>query len=169
MKNIVTFFAVFLLLAACTSYKNNFDVNASSPFVGKWLWEPDGEKGISCLYIGERGDSLFISVYGKFPYAWLFLPKYAGDPADEIYSADVCVASPEKENRVAAVYSYSPTNKKSLPRYSEVSMKLKNKNTLKWKVKLFEDMNVPTKMVFKRESYKNYEFGEKVNFMYENK
>lgn len=169
MKHFITFFATFLLLAACSLLKFNVEGKNPSPYVGKWMWEPDGEKGISCLYIGERNDSLFIAVYAKLPYAWLFLPGYYGDPTKEIYSPYICMQRPQKGNKAVVVYSHSPTNEKSVPRYNEVSLKLKDENTLEWKVKLSEDMNIPTKMVFKRESKRNYKFGPRVPFMYVNK
>ena len=169
MKHLVTIFAAFLLIAGCVSSKYNVEGKKPSPYVGKWMWEPEGQKGISCLYVGERNDSLFISVYGKFPWGWYFLPNYAGDPINEIYSADICMPLPKKGNRVVVEYSYSPTNIKSLPMYKEVSLTLKDENTLVWKVKLNEEMNIPTKMVFKREGKNNFKFGDKVNFMYLNK
>ena len=100
MKHFVTFFALFLLLTACSSLKYSVEGKSPSPYVGKWLWEPDGEKGVSCLYIGERGDSLFIAVYAKLPYGWLFIPGYYGNPANEIYSPYICMPRPEKEIRL---------------------------------------------------------------------
>lgn len=169
MKPLVAFIAVFLLLIACSSLKYSVEGKCPSPYVGKWLWEPEGEKGISCLYIGERGDSLFIAVYAKLPYGWLFIPGYFGNPANEIYSPYIYMPRPEKGNKALVVYSHSPTNEKSVPRYQEVSLNLKDENTLEWKVKLSEDINIPTKMVFKRESHNNYKFGEKVPFVYVNK
>ena len=169
MKHFVTFFALFLLLTACSSLKYSVEGKSPSPYVGKWLWEPDGEKGVSCLYIGERGDSLFIAVYAKLPYGWLFIPGYYDNPANEIYSPYICMPRPKKGNKAVAIYSHSPTNEQSVPRYQGVSLKLKDENTMEWKVELSEEINIPTKMVFKRESYKNYEFGEKVSFVYVNK
>jgi len=183
MKHLIAFFVVFLLLAACATQKekdysylydkdSKYDISGKSPspFVGIWRWvyNKPGVTSIS-VDIGERNDSLFIAVYAKLPYAWLFLPGYYGDPTKEIYSPYICMQRPQKGNKAVVVYSHSPTNEKSVPRYNEVSLKLKDENTLEWKVKLSEEMNIPTKMVFKRESKRNYKFGPRVPFMYVNK
>jgi hypothetical protein len=163
MKRVLYIFVLLLMFSSCASFKNNATAdNASSPFVGKWMWQPKGEKGISCLYIGERNDSLLISVYGKFRYAWLFVP-YEG--ADGTMQADISLPMPDGK-KVEGVYSHSPVGSNSEPRYKKVSLKLRNENTLVWNVELNDDINIPDHMVFKRESHKNYSFFKKPNFVY---
>ena len=163
MKRVPYIFALALLFSSCASLRDNGEGdNAASPFIGKWMWQPKGEKGISCLYIGERNDSLLISVYGKFRYAWLFIP-YKGK--DGTMQADISMPMPDG-NRAKAVYSHSPMSKDDNVRYKKISLRLKNKNTLVWKTELSDGINIPKRMVFKRESHKNYRFFEKPHFVY---
>ena len=163
MKRVLYIFALALVFSSCASLRNNETAgNESSPFIGKWMWQPKGEKGISCLYIGERNDSLLISVYGKFRYAWLFIP-YEG--TDGTMQADISMPMPDG-NIAEAVYSHSPVGSSGEPRYKKVSLKLRNKNTLVWKVELNDGIEIPDRMVFKRESYKNYKFFKKPNYAY---
>ena len=48
----------------------------------------------------------------------------------------------------------------------DMKIKLRNKNTLVWKVELNDEIEIPDRMVFKRESHENYRFFKKPNYAY---